>query len=362
MTTMQAVIGRGGRLVCEAVAAPRPGAGQALLRTLACGICGSDLHALAHAQDLAELGRRAGAKILMDPERDIVFGHEFCGEVLDYGPGADRRFKPGSKVIALPRITGPDGIETVGFSQRFSGGYGEQVCVDAGQLIAVPDGLSAAHAAMTEPFAVGAHAVARTRLDKDSVAVVIGCGPVGLAVIAALKVKGFGPIIAADFSPARRATAARMGADIVIDPAEQSPYGLWAELDVPRSGLEREIARAAGRRVANAVIFECVGVPGMIQKLIDGACAGAQIMVVGVCMQADTIMPYLALTKELNIGFSSAYTAAEFAETLDHIVAGRIDLEPIVTRVIGRDGTPQAFADLARPNTEVKIVIEPWRA
>ncbi len=362
MTTMQAVIGRAGRLVCEAVEAPRPGPGQVLLKTLACGICGSDLHALAHAHDLADLGRRVGAKVVMDPARDIVFGHEFCGEVLDYGPDADRRFKPGAKVIALPRITGPDGVETVGFSQRFTGGYGEQLCVDASQLIAVPDGLSAAHAAMTEPFAVGAHAVGRARLDKDSVAVVIGCGPVGLAVIASLKVQGFGPIIAADFSPARRATAERMGADIVIDPADQSPYSLWSELEVPRSGLERELARAAGRRIANAVIFECVGVPGMIQQLVEGACAGAQIMVVGVCMQADTIQPYLALTKELNIGFSSAYTAAEFAQTLDHIAVGRIDMGAIVTRVIGREGAPAAFSDLASPNTEVKIVIEPWRA
>lgn len=362
MTTMQAVIGRAGRLVCEEIATPRPAAGQVLLKTLACGVCGSDLHALTHAHDLAELGRRAGAKNVMDPDRDIVFGHEFCGEVLEYGPDADRRFKPGARVIALPRITGPDGVETVGFSQRFPGGYGEQVCVDAGQLIAVPDGLSAAHAAMTEPFAVGAHAVGRARLDKDSVAVVIGCGPVGLAVIAALKVQGFGPIVAADFSPARRATAERMGADFVIDPAERSPYSLWSELDVPRSGLEREIARAAGRRIANAVIFECVGVPGMIQQLIEGACAGAQIMVVGVCMKQDVIQPYLALTKELNIGFSSAYTGDEFSATLDHIVSGRIDMDAVVTRVIGRGGAAEAFADLARPNTEVKIVIEPWRA
>ena len=83
----------------------------------------------------------------------------------------------------------------------------------------MPNGLPADQAALTEPMAVGWHAVESARLTQQDVPLVIGCGPVGLAVIAGLKVKGLHPIIAADFSPARRALALRMGADIVVDPA-----------------------------------------------------------------------------------------------------------------------------------------------
>lgn len=359
---MQAVVRRGSGLVCDAVEVPVPGRGQVLLRTLACGICGSDLHALQHGPELAALRRKSGAAIVPEADADMIFGHEFCGEILDYGPDTYRRFRTGARVVALPRATGPNGVETVGFSNRFPGGYGEQVCVDASMLIGAPDGVSDAHAAMTEPFAVGAHAVGRARLDKDSVAVVIGCGPVGLAVIASLKVRGFGPIIATDFSPARRATAEAMGADVVIDPAVESPYERWSDLNCPGTLFERDIALAAGRRVANAVIFECVGMPGLIQQIINGACAGAQIIVVGVCMQEDRFHPYLALTKELNLAFSSAYTAVEFAGTLDHIASGRIDMTHIVTKIVGRAEAPAAFAALSTPNDQVKVVIEPWRA
>ncbi|MDB5434576.1 MAG: xyl2, partial [Phenylobacterium sp.] len=202
---MQAVVRRGGQLICAEVADPVPGPGQVLLRTLTCGICGSDLHVHAHAERRAEVARRAGRANPVDPAKDIIFGHEFCGQVLDYGPDAERRFEPGARVVALPYATGPGGRETVGFSNRYPGGYGEQVCVDASMLMAVPGHLSDGQAAMVEPFAVGAHAVAEATLDSDCVSMVIGCGPVGLAVVAALKARGFGPVVAVDYSPARRA-------------------------------------------------------------------------------------------------------------------------------------------------------------
>src|SRR3546814_3842072 len=88
-------------------------------------------------------------------------------------------------------------------------------------------------AALTEPMAVGWHAVEKSNLTPEDMPLVIGCGPVGLAVIAALKIKGVHPIIAADFSPARRKLAEVMGADIVIDPAKQSPYKAWTDEATP---------------------------------------------------------------------------------------------------------------------------------
>src|SRR5258705_12691830 len=95
-------------------------------------------------------------------------------------------------------------------------------------LLEVPNGLAAEHAALTEPLAVGIHAVAKANVRGDEVPLVIGCGPVGLAVIAALKLKGLHPIVAADYSPARRSLAEKLGADIVVDPALTQPYASWA--------------------------------------------------------------------------------------------------------------------------------------
>jgi threonine dehydrogenase-like Zn-dependent dehydrogenase len=359
---MQAVVRRGGVLICAEVADPIPGPGQVLLRTLTCGICGSDLHAHLHMERRARIQTNAGRANPPDPARDMVFGHEFCGLVLDYGPQAERRFEPGARVVALPYATGPGGRETVGFSNRFPGGYGELVCVDAPMLMAVPDHLSDAQAAMVEPFAVGAHAVAEAVLDADSVAMVIGCGPVGLAVVAALKARGFGPIVAVDYSPGRRAMAERLGADVIVDPAAQSPHSQWGPLGVSLSMLEREAARDLGQRVRKPVVFECVGVPGVLQGIIQGVAPGAQIIVAGVCMEEDRFEPSVAINKQLTMRFVAAYTAREFAGTLADIAEGRIDVAPVTSSVVGRSGVAAAFEALAQPDSDIKIVIESGRA
>jgi len=359
---MQAVVRRGGSLVCAEVEDPKPGPGQVLLRTLACGICGSDLHAHVHMERRAQTHAKAGRPVLTDPSRDLIFGHEFCGQVLDYGKGADWRFEPGARVVALPYATGPSGRETVGFSNRFPGGYGELICVDASMLMAVPDHVTDHQAAMVEPFAVGAHAVAEATLDADSVAMVIGCGPVGLAVIAALKAKGFGPVVAVDYSPGRRAIAERLGADLVVDPAKESPHGHWTALGVEMSLLERQAAQDLGQRVRKPVVFECVGVPGVLQSIIQGVAPGAQIIVAGVCMEEDRFEPSMAINKQLQMRFVAAYTAPEFAGVLADIAEGRIDVMPALSGVVGRSGVIGAFEALSKPDSDIKIVIETGRA
>ena len=358
---MQAVVRRGGQLICAEVADPVPGPGQVLLRTLTCGICGSDLHVHAHAERRAEVARRAGRANPVDPAKDLIFGHEFCGQVLDYGPDAERRFEPGARVVALPYATGPGGRETVGFSNRYPGGYGEQVCVDASMLMAVPGHLSDRQAAMVEPFAVGAHAVAEATLDSDCVSMVIGCGPVGLAVVASLKARGFGPVVAVDYSPARRAMAERLGADIIVDPAAQSPHTHWGPLGVSPSLLQRQAAQDLGQRVRKPVVFECVGVPGVLQGIIEGVAPGAQLVVAGVCMEEDRFEPSMAVNKQLHMRFVSAYTAREFAATLDDIAEGRIDVAPVISSVVGRSGVAAAFEALGKPDADIKIVIESGR-
>jgi len=342
---MRAAVMRDGRLVVDTVADPAPGPGQVLVRTLACGICGSDLHALKYAPKLAEAAQESGLPFTLDITRDVVMGHEFCAEVVDFGPETERRVPAGSRVVSMPLTMGPNGVDTVGYSNTYPGGYGELMVLSELMLLSVPNGLATGPAALTEPMAVGVHAVAKARLEPGDAALVVGCGPVGLAVVAALRLRGVEPIVAADFSPVRRAFASGLGAHVVVDPAAERPMDAWTA--------------AAGARPA--VIFECVGVQGILRDLMREAPRESRVVVAGVCMEDDRIRPIVGINKELSLQFVLGYSPLEFAETLDHIAEGRLAVEPLITGRVGVDGVPAAFEELARPDAQAKILVEPWR-
>jgi len=357
---MKAVIRRDKRLVCDEIADLTPAAGQVLVKTLACGICGSDLHALHHMEHMIDLSRRAGGLDNgFDPTADTVFGHEFCAEILDHGPGSPKTLKAGTRIVSVPVTMHGAGVEMLGFSNRLPGGFAEQMLLTEAMVLEVPNGLPTDKAALTEPFAVGAHAVAKARLEPKSVSLVVGCGPVGLAVIGALKAKGHGPVIAADYSPRRRAAAERLGADIVIDPAVENPHERWEALGVPRSRAAQSMMQMMGNAIARPVVFECVGAPGVVQALIEAAPAGAQIVVAGVCMESDRIEPSIAITKEIELTFVFGYSPEEFAMTLRQLAEGIIDVSGLVTGTVGLDGVAGAFTDLGDPEAHVKILVQP---
>ncbi len=358
---MRAVVSRHSRLSVEDWPDPVPGEGEILVRVRACGICGSDLHLLHHAERLSELSARSGAPFAMDMGRGVVFGHEMSGEIVDYGPKTERTMPIGTPVTMLPIGLGPNGVETIGYSDRFPGGYGQYVRAVRDLTVPLPSGLPHDLAALTEPMAVGFHAVQKAEMVAADVAVVIGCGPVGLSVILALKAAGHGPIIAADFSAARRAAAEACGADIVVDPATDSPYRFWSDFSVPATANERFLARVAGAPSRTGVLFECVGVPGLLQNLVEGAPPDARIIVVGVCMEPDRIEPAMAITKELDLRFVLGYTPEEFAETLHAIADGRIDVAPLITDKVGLSGVADAFERLSSPNEQVKVLIDPFK-
>jgi threonine dehydrogenase-like Zn-dependent dehydrogenase len=360
---MRAAIFRNGEIVVDTLAEPKPASGQVLVKTLACGICGSDLHARKHAHRMVELSRYFPGRKPMDLARDVVFGHEFCCEIIDYGPGTQRKFKAGTRVCSLPALLTPDGLQTIGYSNDNVGGYAEQMLLSEPLLLEVPNGLPAEYAALTEPLAVGIHAVAKANIRGDEVPLVIGCGPVGLAVIAALKIEGLHPIVAADYSPARRALAEKLGADIVVDPAQTQPYATWAEhaAMTPEQKAARPPRQAMLPALKPALIFECVGIPGLLQQVFEGAPRDARVVVVGVCMETDRSEPMLGIMKELNVQYVLGYTPEEFAYSLRLIAEGKVDAASLVTASVGIDGVAQAFSDLANPERHTKIIIEPWR-
>lgn len=360
---------------------PVPAQGQLLVKVLRCGICGSDLHVRQHCDHWSRLMARSGYTALTSSADEVVFGHEFSAEVLDHGPRTKRSLKAGTPIVAVPMLRRGKDIDLIGLSARITGGYAEQMLVEASLAMAIPNGLSPETAALTEPMAVGLHAVEKSRIKSRDVAIVLGCGPVGLAVICMLKAKGVRHIIATDFSPARRALATRCGATRVIDPAQNSPWSDWKQFgfihDAPAlfelavGTMEKlNVGRVPWWHVWTAaemlgvgrnrpVIFECVGVPGMLQNVIDGAPQFSRVVVVGVCMQADQIEPSIAINKEIELLFSLGYTPPEFRRTLYMLAEGKVDVSPLITGTVGLQGVAAAFDVLAGAQHHAKILIDP---
>jgi len=346
---MRATIMRHGKLVVDEVPDPTPAPGQLLARVLACGICGSDLHALAHGPRMVEMTKLAAndptnpmTAEIMDLDRDIVMGHEFCCEILEIGDNVGNG-SVGDIVVSMPILFAPTGLHPIGYSNVAVGGYSELMLLSDILTMKVPDGLDPDLAALTEPMAVGLHAVRSSKWSAGRSAVVLGCGPVGLAVIAALRLEGATTIVAADFSPSRRQLAATMGATEVIDPRSESAMEAWQRVD--------------GR--SPVVMFECVGVPQMLDDAILAAPRRSQIVVVGVCMEADEIRPMVAVTKELNLQFVLGYEPAEFQEILQRIGSGALDVSPLITGRVGLDGVAGAFVELGDPEGHAKILVTP---
>jgi threonine dehydrogenase-like Zn-dependent dehydrogenase len=348
---MRACVMRGGQLVVDDVADPRPGPGQLLVSTLACGICGSDLHFLRHAPKMVGLTEELAPSLgdlgpvlapSVDLGSDIVMGHEFCAEVLEAGPDSTGP-PPGTPVVSLPILITETGIRQLAYNNEYPGGFAERMLLSAPLVLPVPKGLAPRIAALTEPLAVGIHAVAQSGVTERHAAVVAGCGPVGLAVVAGLRLVGVEVIVASDLSPARRALALEMGATEVVDPAEEPLLEAWRRIDGSRQ----------------VVCFEAVGAPGVVDSLMRDVPLATQIVVVGVCMEPDTTRPFFASAKELSLKFVFAYTPEEFARSLRAISEGEVNIAPMITGEVDLEGVPGAFEALGKPDKHVKILVEP---
>ncbi|MFN3642868.1 MAG: zinc-binding dehydrogenase [Gemmobacter sp.] len=335
--------GLGKPLAVRDVQRPVAQAGQVVLRVEFCGICGSDLHA-------------THPGVFVVPE-GTVLGHEFAGEVVE---SRDPAFAPGDRVTAVPVNACADpacqalgackdalGIlcpqnRITGLAVDVPGAYAEMIAVGARQVVRLPDAVSMQQGALVEPLAVGLHAVRVSRVGLGSRVLVIGAGPIGLSVTAFARAAGARAVVVSERNDTRRAIAARMGAT--------------ATLAAPEN-LAAAFAEAAG--APPDVIFECVGAPGLIQICIEASRPRGQIVVVGVLMNPDTIVPISGILKEIDLQFILGYHDEDFAIVLDALASGRIDAAPMVTDVVGLEDLPEAFEALRSPTTQVKVLIRP---
>lgn len=382
---MKAVSCLQGELTVVDLPDPRPAPGQLVLDVTRCGICGSDLHSRHYADEVDKVMVEHGYQDYMSSDVPVVMGHEYCGEVAERGKRVAKEFKVGTSVVSFPMVRAFGAVHMVGLSPKAPGGYAEQVLAEAAMSFVVPNGLSPDVAALTEPMAVALHAVRRSEIAKGDVAIVVGCGPVGLAVICHLKARAVRTIVASDFSQGRRALASRCGADVVVDPAVDSPYATAADrkgvittlpplFELGVSSMEKlrklpgwqhlyrvaEAAGAAGPK--RPVIFECVGVPGMLDGIIGAAPLASRVVVVGLCMGEDKLRPAVAIGKEIELRFVLAYTPLEFRDSLYLLAEGKVDASPLVTGTVGLGGVNAAFDALGDPETHAKILIDPHSA
>ncbi|HEX4110444.1 MAG TPA: zinc-binding dehydrogenase [Solirubrobacteraceae bacterium] len=377
---MRAVVCQNAELEVVDRPEPVPARGQVRIEVRRCGICGSDLHARHGLDAWADMAARAGYHRFARSSDPLVFGHEFCGSVAEYGPKCRRGVASGTPVVALPLLRGSDGIDTTGLSVHAPGAYADQLLVEESLMLPVPNGLPVDVAALTEPMAVAWHAVQRGEVGKRTVAIVIGCGPIGLGVVLMLKAKGVRTVVASDYSPGRRALARTCGADVVVDPAQRSPFTAAAKghlMDTPAvlelavSTTEKlarlpvgwwhlwRLGEKLGAEPKHPVIFECVGVPGVIDSLLDGAPLFSRVVVVGVCVGTDQITPAMAINKEIDLRFVIGYTPLEFRDTLHMLAEGKVDPRPLITGTVGLGGVENAFAALGDAEAHAKILVDP---
>ena len=323
---------------------PVPEKGQALVRTLSCGLCASDVHLYQLGPRVVEMSRKFGGPYgELDLARPIVMGHEYVGEILDYGPGSRRPLAPGTRVTSAPVIVRGGQHAIIGQSHDFPGGFGELMLLDENALMEIPSGLDDDRAAMTEPLAVGLEHARAGDPARGDLPLVIGCGAIGLGVIAGLRLMGLGPIAAADLDPGRRELAIRMGADVAVDPREISPYGA---LD----GL--------GQRQPT-LVYECVGKPGLLGEIIRSVGFEARIVIGGFCLEPEELYVPPAQMKRLRSHFACGEEQQDLDLALRSIADGAIDVEAWLGGRVGLGGVGGILEEMASPAAPVRTVVDP---
>jgi 2-desacetyl-2-hydroxyethyl bacteriochlorophyllide A dehydrogenase len=325
---------------------PVPLKGHALVRTHSCGLCASDAHFVHLGQQVVEISKKFnGPYSTLDLSQIIVPGHEYVGEIVDYGPGSRRPLKIGTRVTSAPIVRTGNGHSVVGQSHDCPGGFGELMLLDENVLMEIPSGLPDDMAAMTEPLAVGLEHARVGEPVKGDIPLVIGCGAIGLGVIAGLKLLGISPIVAADFDAKRRDIAIKMGADVVVDPREMSPYA-------PIHGL--------GDKRPN-LVYECVGKPGMLNDIMTSVGFGARIVIGGFCLEPEQLYVPSGQMRRLKLFFAAGEEQQDLDLALRAIADGKIDIETWIGARIGLSGVDAALHEMGSVAAPIRTVVDPRR-
>ena len=345
---MRAVVLRDGRLTVRETADPVPGQGDLLLKSLSTAICASDVHFMDHPELAID---DPTGRSLYDPDRDIVMGHEFVGEVVGHGPGCSDAFPIGARVTSMPiRLVdgGAGGLRIIGQHPEAQGSFGELLVVPEATARVVAGTISNDAIAVVDAFAVGEYYVRVAAVQPGEIPIVVGAGAIGLSAVAALSARGIEPIIVSDYNAERRELARTgFGAHVLVNPAERSVFDVFREV------------RAEHKLSGTAVVFECVGAPGLINKIVKEADFYTRIYCAGGWYTGDTLDITEATRQGLTLRFGGGPMPEDWYGVLDAVAEGRLDPMPSVGRIIGLDEVPEAIEQARRSEGPPRIVVHP---
>ncbi len=333
---MKAVIFQGLHtpLKFEDIADPAPAEGELVVKVGRCGICGSDLH----MTEDAAYGCQHGD----------VLGHEFAGEVVALGKGVTER-KVGDLVSVIPlKSCGQCEHCRKGEVQWCSGfglqggGYAEYAVTRPNQCVPLPSGLTLADGALIEPLAVALHGINLSGMKTGDRVLVLGAGPIGLAVAFWARRYGAARVVVQDITRFQEARALDMGADaFVVDPAD------------PVGSTERALGGKAD------IVFECVGLPGLIAQAVDQVRPRGTILLLGLCTRPDTFNSFAMLSKEVRLVTSAFFTVQEYEAALAALEQGALAPRLMVTGIIQLADVPTVYEALKKRTEECKVMIAP---
>jgi L-iditol 2-dehydrogenase len=334
-----------GKLVYEDVPRPEIAPDEVLVKVEACGICGSDVHGLD-----GSTGRR---------QPPLIMGHEAAGVVAETGP-AVKGWAAGDRVTfdstlyhlddwytrrGLYNLS--DGRMVLGVSPgeyRRHGAFAEFVAVPQHVLYRVPDSVSFERAAMTEPVAVALHAVNLTPIEVGDTAVVVGAGMIGLCLLQVLRAAGCARVFAVDLEPERLELAARLGAEVVLDPRQ--------------ADVAKEVAQATAGRGAD-VAFEAVGLAPSVATAIAAVRRGATVTLVGSLSPTVEVPLQAVVTRQLRLQGSYAI-AGEYPAALSMIERGVVNVDSMRSAVAPLSEGAAWFDRLYRRERGLmKVILKP---
>lgn len=304
---------------------PEPQPGEALVRVRAAGLCAGDLYIFTGKNPYVSYPR--------------IGCHEIAGVVEAYGAGT---MGPaiGSRVVVDPFIgcghcypcrVGKRNccvnLTIVGVHRE--GGFAEFVTAPAANLNPVPPGLSDVEAAFAEPVAIGVQGCRRGAVGPDDTVLVLGAGPIGLAVVEVARAHG-AKVYATDLSDARLATAADLGAVPI-------PGG---------EGLVERVLEITGGE-GMPVVMEATGAVAAMEQTVDLVASGGRIVILGLVRKGQGItLPGLDLTRKEMTILGSRASVDCFPEALDLLASGQIHY-PKIASSFSLDEAPAVFSTLA---------------
>ena len=321
-------------LVFETLPDPTPDAGQVVVKVGRCGICGSDLHM---TEDPA-YGCKHGD----------VLGHEFAGEVVGLGSKVEG-LKTGDLVSVIPLMSCGRCEHCrkgeVQWCEQFGlqgGGYAEYALTRPNQCVRLPSDVSVADGAIVEPLAVALHGVNLSGFKAGDKVLVLGAGPIGLAVAFWARRLGAAKVAVQDIADFQEQRALDMGVDVfVVDPED------------PVGSAERGLGGKAD------IVFECVGLPGLIAQAVEQVKPRGTILLLGLCTRPDTFNSFAMLSKEVRLVTSAFFTVPEYEASLEALAQGAIEPRLLVTDTISLADTPEVFESLKRRTSQCKVLIAP---